>query len=498
MAKHETSTHYRWPESEAELVDSIELVRQKNGRSVAYLHAKEDPALKQQRLEVRAAIRAKGWGTLSDFRDGKYVLRVNGLRDEASLLEFLSHAGLTKGTPTIHTQQAEQEAPKGFIDGLRANSLRWSGIFYSLGNVVYLASGLLRNYESKEKKQGQIRSALTWGAGDLLVTAIGGKDDGRQLTSLLHKLKTHYEREGVDIPVTSAIHSETDDYNRGFKNKASNFLHEYLNQIKCLTESIAAINYYKAGKEQGNFPKQITAVTFGLGFLISALVPEKKLDPEKYEQAGPLGRLWMRIQNNPLSVGGLSGYSNTILTSVSAYREGQRFNDPLNHPPVIDKKTGLAIKPSKYYQLDYAAPAVMFFGNGLYAMSKKTTGGDIRTEAMVKDVYSIASQILNKLPESKREEAVESTVRFLAERPEVRGNKDEVRARLRETMVKQSQNPWFEPVAGTLPAAGQLSTPAHQASTTPRPQLAAGEVTHVAKGIDAANEAQLAQAANGR
>lgn len=495
MAQHETSTTYRWPAAEAGLVDAIEIVRQKNGRAVAYLHAKEDASLKQQRLEARAAIRLKGWGTLSDFRNGQYVLRVNGLKDEASLISLLKDAGYIHGTPTITNQRAEKEAPKGFIDSIRANSLRASGIMYSLGNLVYLASGLLRSKEKGKTDWGQINSALTWGAGDILVAGIGGKDDGRQLTSVLTKLRRHYEREGIDIPVSAAILSETSTRNKSAGSRVYDFLHEYLNQIKCFTESIAAISYYKAGKEQGNFRKQVTALIFGIGFFISGIVPEKKLDPEKYANAGPLGKLWMRIQNNPLSVGGLSGYSNTILTSMSAYEEGQRYNDPRNHPPVIDKKTGLPIKPSKYYKFDYLAPGVMFFGNGLYALSKKTTGGDIRTEAMVDDVYSVASQILNKLPESNRASGVDSTVAFLAERPEVRGNKDEVREKLVATMTKQRQNPWFEPVAMVL--SPQQALAMHAADKAPSSTITEG-VSHIAKGISAANDAQYQIAASSR
>lgn len=490
MEKLETTTSYHWRGTPEGLIDRIEIVRQKNGRAVAYLHANEDPEQKAQRLQIRAMLRAKGWGTLSDYRDGQFVLRVNGFNDEKVLLDLLHETGFTKGTPIGNTQASDKERPQGFIDSIRTNSLRASGIFYSLGNLVYLASGLLRNQESKEKKTGQIASALKWGAGDILVATIGGRDDGRQLGSLLTKLKTHYEREGIDIPETAAIYSETRDHNRGLGNKIYNFLHDYLNQIKCFTESWAAYSYYHAGKEQGNFKKQITAVIFGIGFFISGIVPEKKLDPEKYAQAGPLGKLWMKIQNNPLSVGGLSGYSNTILTTMSAYEEGQRFNNPLNHPPAIDKKTGMIIKPSKYYKLDYAAPAVMSFGNGLYALSKKTTGGDIRTEAMVDDVYSVASQILNKQPVSKRAEAFESTVRFLAERPEVRGDKDEVRAKLAEVMKKQSENPWFESVALPAPAP-HAATKAKHHDAQPETTLARGETTHVGKGVEAANDMTL-------
>ena len=70
-------------------------------------------------------------------------------------------------------------------------------------------------------------------------------------------------------------------------------------------------------------------------------------------------------------------------------------------------------------------------------------------------------------------------------------------------MVKQAQNPWFEPVAMRLTAAeAENLVHANQqtAHTTqpPRPQPEVADVTHVSKGVEAVNEAQLAHAVNGR
>lgn len=490
MATQETTTTYRWSGDDHGLIDHIEIVRQKNGHTVAYIHANEDGSLRQKRLEVRAALRLKGWGTLSDFRNNQHVLRVNGMTHNDDLLTLLKDHGYTSGSPSVTSQAAEKEKPQGFLDSLRTNSLRASGIAYSLGNLVYFASGILRNRENNAPHYKQIKSAITWGAGDLLIATIGGKDDGRQLSSLLGKLKKHYEREGIDIPDSAAIHSETSDKNKTLGNKVYDFAHHYVNQIKCASEVLAAYYYYGAGKEQGNKWKQVTAVIFGTGFLSSLLIPEKKIDPEKYGQAGALEKLWMRIRANPLSVGGLSGYSNTILTSYSAFDEGRRYNNPERYPTLPNPRTRELKAPSKYYKLDYAAPAVMFFGNGLYAMSKKTTGGDIRTEAMADDVYSVASQILNKLPESKRAEAIESTIRFLAERPEVRGNAAEVREKLLATITRQRENPWFEPAAIGLPAR-TADAPSPQPATPTT--LVNGKVTHVGKELGAANDPEFLQ-----
>jgi len=260
---------------------------------------------------------------------------------------------------------------------------------------------------------------------------------------------------------------------------------------------VAAFFTRHAGKAQGNKDKMMAASIFGPGFLASLLIPEKKIDEEKYANAGALGRFWMKIQSNPLSVGGLLGYSNTFFTYKGAFDERRRFLYPDRYPTLPNPITGKLTLPTKHYTWDFAIPSVMIGANGTYAISKKTVGGDIRNEAMEGDVYNVASQILNKLPEAKREAAFESTVTFLAERPEVCGNKNEVREKLAATMTKQRENPWFEHVALTLPA--PVATPPQLDVAAPVPStLVSGKTAHVGKGIEAVNDATLQVAAGGR
>ena len=431
MAKAETVTTYRWNEPNS-IIRRIDVREQSNGMAVAYLYANPAPELQQERMNIRAAIRLKGWGTLSDHRDGDFSLRVSGLRSGADLITMLQNQGIVTAPARDLVQKADEEKPKSFADLVRANTLRGAGIFYSIGNAIYLTSGILRSKATGKVDTGQISSALLWGAGDALVATVGGRDDSRQLTSLLSKLKKHYTAEGIEIPATASIHVETSTKNKSFGTRIYDFLHEYVNPIKCASEVAAAFGYYKAGKDQGNVWKQRTAVTFGLGFLASLLIPEKKIDEEKYAQAGPVGKLWMWIQSNPLAIGGVSGYSNTIFTTFGAISERKA-------------QRALGAAGNKIYRLDFAAPAVMFFGNSLYAVSKKTTGGDIKGDAIVSDAYTVAAQIINKQPEGLREKAIESTAKFFAERTEIKENHTQVIERLRKEVDIQRQNPWFEP-----------------------------------------------------
>lgn len=114
MATQETTTTYRWSGDDHGLIDHIEIVRQKNGHTVAYIHANEDGSLRQKRLEVRAALRLKGWGTLSDFRNNQHVLRVNGMTHNEDLLTLLKDHGYTSGSPQRYQPGGRERKAAGF------------------------------------------------------------------------------------------------------------------------------------------------------------------------------------------------------------------------------------------------------------------------------------------------------------------------------------------------------------------------------------------------
>ncbi len=432
MRANETTT-YRWDDPKS-IIQRVDVRQQSNGWAVAYLYANPDPDLKNERLNVRAALRLKGWGTLSDHRNGEFGLRVTGLRSGEDLIALLQSEHLV-GVP--HDQKTKRDTPADMPTTLwgkiRANSLQWSGVLATLGNAIVASAGVYRNIKTNSKEYGAIGKGLAFGVADLPLMIAGGHDDARQLNNFLRQLKTHYDKEGIEIPRTASIYVETSDRSKGMGELTKDYLHRYANQIKCFMEVVAAGFSIKAGKEQKLWPKRYAPFLWGPGFLASLLIPEKKIDEEKYEQAGTLSRLWMRIQSNPLAIGGTLGYTNTAADFYSAHIGREQW-----------KAAGS--KGPKFYQWDAAAPSVMIGANGLYAISKKTVGGDIKNDSLVNDAYIIAAQIINKQPEALREKAIESTAKFFGDRVEIPEHHAEAVRRLRQEVAVQRQNPWFEPL----------------------------------------------------
>lgn len=432
MPKPETTTRYTW--DAPSLIRRIDVRQQSNGQAVAYLYADPDPALHEKRLDIRAAIRLKGWGTLSDHRGGEFSLRVSGLRDAHELISMLQQQGFVDASvQQIELGTISTPPPASLWDRAKANSLQWSGILASVGNSLSISSGIHRSsHASNRIDYGQIGKGLAFAAADLPLAIAGGRDDARQLADFLRHLKSHYEKEGIEIPHTASIYVETSDAGKTFGERTRDIFHRYANQIKCSFEVVAAGMSVWAGKTQRSRFKEISPYFWGSGFLASLLIPERKIDEEKYAQASAPARLWMKIQSNPLSVGGLLGYTNNIGDYLSARAEHREWKAAGSTGP-------------KFYRWDVATPTVMLGANGLYAASKKTVGGDIKNDAIVSDAYTIAAQIINKQPENLREKAMESTARFFGERVEIPEHRAAAIARLRNEIELQRQNPWFEP-----------------------------------------------------
>ncbi len=436
MATKETTAIYQWQGDG--IIQRVDIRTQDNGRAVAYIYANDNNARQPERNAVRTALRGKGWGTLSDHSGDQFSLRVSGLKDGQELIDLIMSQGHVAGAPVVTNTATAKEQSKGTWNYIRDHSLTISGTIATVGNSMSIASGFARG-----KELNQIGQGAAFAVADLPLAIAGGRDDSRQLSDLLRQLKKHYIKEGIDIPDNASIHAETSNKNKSVGELSKDYLHRYANQVKCSMEVVAAAFTINAGKAQDSKWKKYTPFVWGSGFLASLIIPERKIDDKKYAQAGLLGRGWMLVQSNPLSIGGLLGYSNTVATYASAINERNHHIDPKKYPPKMEEKTGLPKDYSKY-GWDFAIPSVMIGANGTYMISKKSAGGNIENDTMVNDVYSVAAQIINKQPDDQRQTVIESTAKFLGERTEIKDTHSEIIARLNKEVLIQRQNPWFE------------------------------------------------------
>lgn len=465
MAQKETTTTYQW--GDGSVIRRIDVRTQSNGRAVAYLYADNSDEKRAERQQFRAMLRQKGWGTLSDFRDGEYALRISGLTNPQALIDLAVQTGLANGVPTPNAADAAPAAAHGLGDTIKNNSLRFSAIGYTLGNILYFVSGIPTKNRERQKM------AVAFGVGDAALGIFGGGNDALQYQSLLSKMKSHMERSGIEIPKTASIHVETSTQGESAGTRIGNFMHTHINSIKMAAEVLGGLFAFRSG--HGNFKKEKTLANAAemvggavvmAGWSGALLTPEKKPDPETLKDAGAFERFKAYVQEKPTRLAGWAGYCFNLVGGYNFFSKRG----------TAEGKVGLG------------AVGMMVGSNTLYAMSHKAPGGDIKTDAMVSDVYIVAAQILNKQPEMLREEAIESTARFLGERSEIKDTRQEIMARLRREMDIQRQSPWFE-ATPLLPYTPQPKKPrvrvpglevADAATDTPKPTVQAQELQHEA------------------
>ncbi len=414
------------------LISKVELREQGKGHMVAYVHAadhgKEDyPKL----FALREEFKKKGWATSSDNHRGKSVLRVTGIENEQQLTEMLQSSRAIQGNARVSQQDVAGQDSTGVVDFVKSNSLRASGLFYMLGDILFIKSGLARGNDI-----AQMGTGISFAAGDAALMAFGGKDDKRQFKSLLTKLRRHLEKEGVEIPQGTAINAETMAKPGGFLEKSYDFIHENINPIKILAEVVGGAFYLKAGMNQENKRKVAAGAVIVTGWAAALLLKEQKRDPEKWEHANPLEKAVMYFQEKPLRLAGGAGLIHNALSTVGAFEERSK-----------ERAKGSA--GNDHYKWDMMGIAAMLTANSLYSICSKSTGGNIKADALVNDVYGIAAQIVNRQPDAVKEAAINSTVEFLGARPEIKDTKQQIAKRLRDEIEMQAQNPWFKSIRTT-------------------------------------------------
>lgn len=408
------------------LISKVELREQGKGHMVAYVHAADHGAGDLPKLfALREEFKRKGWSTSSDNHRGKAVLRITGIENEQQLTDLLKNANATQGSARVSQQEVAGQDSKGVVDFVKSNSTRLSGIFYLIGDALMITRGLV---VKPKANIDQTMTGVAFAAGDLAFLGFGGKDDKRQFKSLLTKLRKHLDKEGVDIPQGSALTAETIAKPGGMLEKTYDFLHEHINPIKIMAEVYGGYRYQKGGQNPADYNKdKITAGRVIIaGWLAALLLPEKKIDPEEWKEANPLQKAVMFLQEKPLRLAGAAGLIHNGFTIKGA----------LEH-----RKEG---KP--HYQWDLAAVSSMLVANSLYTICSKSTGGNIKADALVNDVYGIAAQIVNRQPDAVKDSVINSTVEFLGARPEIKDTKQQIAKRLRDEIEMQAQNPWFKAI----------------------------------------------------
>ncbi|MEI7669092.1 MAG: hypothetical protein WCJ33_03320 [Pseudomonadota bacterium] len=410
-SENNKSTIYNW-----NLASAIKSVETKAG--IAYINAADQVDNLQQ---VIRSFRQQGWIVAPATRNGKPVLRLSGFDKSQEILDIIQDNNYVEGSPNI--QIIEKEEKKSSFEELKSSSLRASGIFYELGNILYMAEGFFR------KDWAGVGVGAAFATGDSLLVAFGGNDQEKAIKSLLKNLKKHLNDNGIEIPEGSALNAETLAKPNGFLEQIYDFIHEHVNSFKNLAEVAGGIFMIFSGMKSENKAKSAAGAVIITGFLAAELIQEKKIDAKEYEKLNPVEKVWSKIQSNPLALAGAAGLINNAFNVVGYANERKK---------VMQQPEG---ERKNHYKIGSAAVASMLVANTLYSVSKKTRGNE--DSDIINDVYAMAAQAIAEMPEKIREKAIEETSMFLAERNDIKDTKPQIKERIQQAINALAINPWF-------------------------------------------------------
>ncbi|MEI7488809.1 MAG: hypothetical protein WCJ72_15655 [Chryseobacterium sp.] len=404
--KHHITTIYKWENSGISQMESV--------GSMVYLQPSENAG---DLSKVRAELQSD-FSVSPTIRNGKPALRVSGVKNPSEIIEKLGDS--VNGNPQIE-EIKPQEEKKNFGDMIKANSLQAAAAFAFLGDILYIAEGFIRGNNALKGV------GATFAVGDAIVSAFGHPSPDKAERSLIRKIGAEMEKQGIVIPEGSAIKAEMLGKKDGFIEKVCNFMQENVMMFKAASKVIGGSLMIASDKSGSNDTKIAGMMLIG-GFVSSALIQEKRIDPEKFEQANIFEKGFMKVQASPLILGGGAGVGNNLVRGAAVIKKVTS-----GHLSEIDKQA-LPVK--------IGTTAALLTANSLYAMSK-TSGGGGKDNQIISDIYAMSAQALAAQPEEIRQEAIKQVAKNLGTIPGLTGDKTKIESEINNQIESLTHNPFY-------------------------------------------------------
>jgi len=225
--------HYR----NSPLIDRIEMQTPHPGITTATIITAPGVDIKHLQA-LREHLSGNGISTLMDTVDGHTAIQVRGIRDENALLTCLNKLGLANGSVEKELTAADKNAPKeSFGDKVRGKSLFLSALFYDLGNISYIMSGIRRGQHNENGKFtsndiAELLVGAAFGIGDAVMTGYGKDRGDEELHAVANGLKRHLHRKGIVVPGGDELNPENLHQNGVFK-----AVDRWLRNISCMSNA---------------------------------------------------------------------------------------------------------------------------------------------------------------------------------------------------------------------------------------------------------------------
>lgn len=445
----------------------MNVIHSAGGRHTAYIRAREGADIKQlENIKKSLTLGEMQWTPVTT-KEGEHLLEVRNVgRYERKLLRYLTDAG------AVSTDEyRKEESPEGKVsvwEKVKANTLRYSGWSYLVGDIGFISYGWSEAFEkvggkSKLNNPQLLLAGLFYAVGSPFTYLFGGGDKSdMQLRNMSYATLGYLESTGVKVPEGSSIHSIPHMHNssawRQMINKAQRYPAEFANSFYGLAGAMiiwdGAKNLSKHRRETaagGNPVKSRAGILMDIGLgvttvmagLVSDLVPEQPRREGEPRKPGLAG-MWQWVQEKPLRVAGaLLGISTASQagSTIVGYTKAQSvINNPNSTPEQIDA----ARQNRKALGGRSVFVATNFSAEALMAASSKGHGRGVESDVSLEpSVYAVMADMILHSPEENRGSLLDTISGHLSQKEHLNLDKDRIKKGIAEQMEGIARNPWL-------------------------------------------------------
>jgi hypothetical protein len=447
--------------SDSRVISQLQLSSPAVGHIRARIIA-EEPATREALDTLRRKLAAHGFSTLMHVSDGTPSIEVRGIRSEDGLVTALEKIGY-HATSIRKDPEKDGYRASGLREQLRNNPFFLSALFYDLGNLALIISGVQRGRHNRGGKftKGDYAELLTGAAftvGDLLMTAYGKEKGDEELRAASEGLSAHLAEKGYHIPHSDALTPET-LHKTGVMQAASEWLHKHIAGVKATTEMTGGAFMIRAGMKRDqatgkrNSFKMAAGAMLASSWLITALLDrprghtvfDQRTDAIHGNETGP-ATLMENIRSNPRGwIAAPFSMSNNVFNLIGANRERIEGIEAIAEASKSGNAKQLTFVKRKQhdYIWNVLTAGSFLVAHTLFGISgmQRPQETDADKKAM-QDLVLVSANLLSQQPEPLRDALIDEAADYVTTLAHVELDKEAIATQLRDTIQRLGQSTW--------------------------------------------------------
>lgn len=456
-------TVYHCPNSE--LLERIEIHAPHHDVNVAAITAR-DCATAEQLEQLRSALGKKGYSTLMDVKDGHSVVEVRGISNVDGFIKHIKATGMT-GHALVKDETTVEHKKSGFRDKVRGKAFFLSAIFYDIGNLALIISGIQKGRHNPDGKMtkhdwSELGIGGSFAVGDILMTIYDAKGN-EELLAASQGLKKHLHQKGIEVPPADILNPDM-LHQTGAVKATDRWIRKNMVHIKCAAEVAGGLFTIHSALNPTfrNNGKLVAGLLITTGWLSTFLL-EKPRGAEVFKDANSTimpdsieTLIPQAVLDNPRGwVARPAAMANNLFNLVGANKERKNVQDEISNLQSVLKKPKtnkriasnmLRLEQNKQhdYLWNVVAACTFFVGNTLFGLSgsKHRPNETEDDKRIMNDLVLLSANTLAKMPEQLRAAAIDDAAEYVSKLNHVTMNKEQVAAALSDKINALSKSSW--------------------------------------------------------